>query len=121
MGPRLDPAARRARAAGTSPRCARLVGPLPPSDEPVDRQLAALIAADDGPSLSSFMAKQGTLEQWREYLTLRSVYHLKEGDPHTLRDPPALRPGEGGDGGDPGRRVRRRQRRSACTASCSPA
>ena len=64
-----------------------LVGPLATSEEPVDRQLAALIAADDGPSLSSYMAKQGTLEQWREYLTLRSVYHLKEGDPHTFAIP----------------------------------
>ena len=63
------------------------VGPLATSEEPVDRQLAALIAADDGRSLSSFMAKQGTLEQWREYLTLRSVYHLKEGDPHTFAIP----------------------------------
>ena len=54
------------------------------------------------------MAKHGTLEQWREYLTLRSVYHLKEGDPHTLRHPPAQRPDQGGDGRDPGRRVRRR-------------
>jgi hypothetical protein len=64
-----------------------IVGPLPASDEPVDRQLAALIAADDGPSLSVFMAKHGTPEQWREYLTLRSVYHLKEGDPHTFAIP----------------------------------
>ena len=64
-----------------------LVGPVPVTDEPIDRQLAALIAADDGPSLSSYMAKQGTLEQWREYLTLRSVYHLKEGDPHTFAVP----------------------------------
>jgi hypothetical protein len=63
------------------------VGPLAPSDESVDRQLATLIAADDGPSLSAFMAKHGTLEQWREYLTLRSVYHLKEGDPHTFAIP----------------------------------
>jgi hypothetical protein len=63
------------------------VGPLAPSDESVDRQLASLIAADDGPSLSAFMAKHGTLEQWREYLTLRSVYHLKEGDPHTFAIP----------------------------------
>ena len=62
-------------------------GPVPATDEPVDRQLTALIAADDGPSLSAFMAKQGTLEQWREYLTLRSVYHLKEGDPHTFAIP----------------------------------
>jgi hypothetical protein len=63
------------------------VGPMSVSAESVDRQLAALIAADDGPSLSSFMAKHGTLEQWREYLTLRSVYHLKEGDPHTFAIP----------------------------------
>jgi hypothetical protein len=33
------------------------------------------------------MAKSGTLEQWREYLALRSVYHLKEGDPHTFAIP----------------------------------
>jgi len=64
-----------------------LVGPLEPGNEPIDQQLAAVIAADDGPSLSSFMAKQGTDEQWREYLTVRSVYHLKEGDPHTFAIP----------------------------------
>jgi hypothetical protein len=64
-----------------------LVGPVAATDEPIDRQLTALIAADDGPSLSSFMAKNGTLEQWREYLTLRSVYHLKEADPHTFAVP----------------------------------
>ena len=63
------------------------VGPLATTGESVDRQLAALIAADDGPSLSSFMSKQGTLAHWREYLTLRSVYHLKEGDPHTFAIP----------------------------------
>jgi hypothetical protein len=64
-----------------------LVGPIEVTDEPIDRQLTALVAADDGPSLSSFMAKQGSLEQWREYLTLRSVYHLKEADPHTFAIP----------------------------------
>ena len=64
-----------------------LVGPLEATGEPIDRQLTALIAADDGPSLSSYLAKHGTLEQWREYLTLRSVYHLKEGDPHTFAVP----------------------------------
>jgi hypothetical protein len=64
-----------------------LVGTIDVTGEPIDRQLAALIAADDGPSLSAYMAKSGTLEQWREYLTLRSVYHLKEGDPHTFAIP----------------------------------
>ena len=63
------------------------VGPVQVTDEPIDRQLTAVIAADDGPSLSSFMAKKGSLEQWREYLTLRSVYHLKEGDPHSFAIP----------------------------------
>jgi hypothetical protein len=60
-----------------------LVTPVEVTDEPVDQQLTAVIAADDGPSLSRYLARQGTLEHWREYLTLRSVYHLKEGDPHT--------------------------------------
>jgi Iron-containing redox enzyme len=64
-----------------------LTGELTVTDEPIDRQLTTLIAADDSPSLSSYLARTGTLEQWREYLTLRSVYHLKEGDPHTFAVP----------------------------------
>src|SRR5919206_4227253 len=64
-----------------------LVGEPEVTDEPVDRQLTALIAADDSPSLSSYMSRTGSLEQWREYLTVRSVYHLKEGDPHTFAVP----------------------------------
>ena len=64
-----------------------LAGEVAVGDEPVDQQLAALIAADDGPSLSRYLARHGTLEQWQEYLTLRSVYHLKEGDPHTWAIP----------------------------------
>jgi hypothetical protein len=64
-----------------------LTGPTEVTGDPVDRQLTALIAADDGPSLSRYMARSGTAEQWREYLTLRSVYHLKEADPHTFAIP----------------------------------
>jgi hypothetical protein len=64
-----------------------LTGPVQVGEDPIDRQLTRLIAADDGPSLSTFMAKHGTLEQWREYLALRSVYHLKEADPHTFAIP----------------------------------
>ena len=64
-----------------------LVGDLEVTDEPVDRQLSALIDADDGPSLSSYLSRSGTFQQWREYLALRSVYHLKEGDPHTFAIP----------------------------------
>ncbi|WP_116452520.1 iron-containing redox enzyme family protein [Blastococcus litoris] len=85
-----DPALLRVRAALERRHLAalrELVGPIEVTGEPVDRQLSALIAADDGPSLSSFMSKQGSLEQWREYLALRSVYHLKEADPHTFAIP----------------------------------
>ncbi|MGY1804543.1 iron-containing redox enzyme family protein [Blastococcus sp. SYSU D00922] len=85
-----DPALLRVRAALERRHLSalrELVGPIEVTGEPVDQQLTALIAADDGPSLSSFMSKQGTLEQWREYLTLRSVYHLKEADPHTFAIP----------------------------------
>ena len=57
------------------------------TDEPIDQQLAAVIAADDGPSLSRWLAAHGDLEHWREYLTVRSVYHLKEGDPHSFAIP----------------------------------
>jgi hypothetical protein len=64
-----------------------LVGEVEVTGAPVDQQLTALIAADDGPSLSRYLARNGTLAQWREYLTLRSVYHLKEGDPHTWAIP----------------------------------
>jgi hypothetical protein len=64
-----------------------LVGDLEVTDEPVDRQLTALVAADDSPSLSTYLSRRGTLEQWREYLSVRSVYHLKEGDPHTFAIP----------------------------------
>ncbi|MGY1828368.1 MULTISPECIES: iron-containing redox enzyme family protein [unclassified Blastococcus] len=64
-----------------------LVGDVPDTGDPIDRQLTTLIAADDSPSLSAYMAKHGTLEQWREYLVLRSVYHLKEADPHTFAVP----------------------------------
>jgi hypothetical protein len=64
-----------------------LVPEVEVTDDPVDQRLAAVIAADDGPSLSAYLARHGTLEHWREYLTLRSVYHLKEGDPHTWAVP----------------------------------
>ena len=64
-----------------------LVPPVAVTADPVDQQLTAVIAADDGPSLSRFLARYGTLEQWQEYLTVRSVYHLKEGDPHTWAIP----------------------------------
>jgi hypothetical protein len=85
-----EPSLLRLRAALERPHVAalrELTGPIEATGEPIDRQLADVIAADDSPSLSAYLARRGTLEQWREYLTLRSVYHLKEGDPHTFAIP----------------------------------
>ncbi|MEU6091624.1 iron-containing redox enzyme family protein [Streptomyces sp. NPDC047085] len=37
---------------------------------------------DGSGSLSHFLRNHGTLDQFREYAALRSLYHLKEADPH---------------------------------------
>jgi hypothetical protein len=54
--------------------------------EVVDR-LDALTAPSPKPGLSSWIARRGELEHFRELLVRRSVYHLKEADPHTLAIP----------------------------------
>jgi len=79
-----------------------------PTEEPIDVQLRALIGADDGESLSSFLARHGTVDMYREFAMHRSAYHLKEGDPPLLRHPPSPRPRQGRAARDPARRVRRR-------------
>ncbi|MER5701922.1 iron-containing redox enzyme family protein [Micromonospora sp. NPDC002296] len=62
----------------------RLAGPpraVPPADVP--RALAELVAADDGPALAVTVQNRATLEQFREFVVHRSVYHLREADPHS--------------------------------------
>ena len=49
----------------------------------VVQALFALTAEDSGPSLSAYLAREATLGQFREFLVQRSVYQLKEADPHT--------------------------------------
>jgi len=49
----------------------------------VAQALFDLTAADAGPSLSAYVAKRATDEQLREFVVQRSVYHLKESDPHS--------------------------------------
>ncbi|MFJ6438381.1 iron-containing redox enzyme family protein [Streptomyces sp. NPDC091416] len=39
-------------------------------------------AVDDGTGVSNFLRNEGLLWQVREYAALRSLYHLKEADPH---------------------------------------
>lgn len=69
----------------------RATVPVPDLPEPtvdaVGRALFALAAADTGPSLSRFIAKKATREQAEESLILRSVYTLREADPHSWAIP----------------------------------
>ena len=62
-----------------------LAGPPEPDDvapEEMDVALRAIAEADDGPSLSTFLERQGTLEHVLEFVVHRSAYQLKEADPH---------------------------------------
>ncbi|MEU4833202.1 iron-containing redox enzyme family protein [Streptosporangium sp. NPDC023615] len=62
--------------------------PPPPAGKPMRRALADLVAATDGgPGLAAFLARKADLDQFREFVTHRSIYHLKEADPHTWAIP----------------------------------
>jgi hypothetical protein len=58
-----------------------------PVGDAVAEALFALAAADTGPSLSRVIARRADLGQLREFVTHRSVYQLKEADPHTWAIP----------------------------------
>lgn len=49
--------------------------------------LRELIAADDAPKLSAYMTRRATIAEFREFIAQRSVYHLREADPHTFGIP----------------------------------
>jgi hypothetical protein len=59
----------------------------PPADgvdaTEMDLALRAIAEADDSPSLSRHLEREGTLEQFHEFLVHRSAYQLKEADPHS--------------------------------------
>jgi hypothetical protein len=67
-----------------------LVSPIArpaPDAADVARTLVAMTSADDGPSLSKYLRGRATLEQFREFAAHRSIYHLREADPHTFAIP----------------------------------
>jgi hypothetical protein len=57
------------------------------ADKSAAVRLLDLVDADDGPSLSRYMQREGTREQFRELIIQRSIYQLKEADPHTWAVP----------------------------------
>lgn len=57
--------------------------PSAPRQVPIDVALRDVVERDDGPSVSSHLMRNGSAEDFRAFLMQRSVYHLKEADPHT--------------------------------------
>ena len=61
---------------------------IPDADaEAVAAALFALTEADDGPSLSRYFAREATADQALEFLKHKSIYTLKEADPHSWAIP----------------------------------
>ncbi|WPU09183.1 iron-containing redox enzyme family protein [Pseudarthrobacter oxydans] len=58
-----------------------------PTSDAVADVLFSLAARDTGPSLSRYVAKKASLDQLKEFLIHKSIYQLKEADPHTFAIP----------------------------------
>ena len=56
---------------------------LPDARRDVARTLFALTEGSEGPSVAGYIQRRATREQLHEFLVHRSVYHLREADPHT--------------------------------------
>ncbi len=57
------------------------------SGEAIRDELLALTTGSAGPGLSGYMATGGTLDEIREFCVHRSLYQLKEADPHSWAIP----------------------------------
>lgn len=64
-------------------RALRALAPPQPGGD-VEAELVALTSAEGGPGLSKYMARTATHAQWQEFLAHRSIYQLREADPHTM-------------------------------------
>jgi hypothetical protein len=65
----------------------RDVGPVKPGHTAANEMEAISIETVDGTGPSYFLRDTGTWQQMREYFVHRSLYHLKEGDPHAWAIP----------------------------------
>ncbi|TDE56430.1 iron-containing redox enzyme family protein [Nonomuraea mesophila] len=59
--------------------------PMPPRE--VREALFALTSAAEGPSVAAYLQREADLPTFREFVVHRSIYHLKEADPHTWAIP----------------------------------
>ncbi len=66
---------------------AAAVPPVPVDPNAVGDALFRLEAEDDGPSLSRELEANADLDQFREFVVHRSLYQLKEADPHSWAIP----------------------------------
>ena len=63
------------------------VGDIDPGDTAEDEMRQLTVERADGEGLSYHLRDKGNWEQMREYFVHRSLYHLKEGDPHAWAIP----------------------------------
>ncbi|MFS0715398.1 iron-containing redox enzyme family protein [Microbacterium sp. 2P01SA-2] len=69
-------------------RSAAMTADLPePERDAVARWLFDLTAPTAGPGMARFVAKKASIEQLHEFLILRTVYTLREADPHSWAIP----------------------------------
>ena len=54
-----------------------------PDARPMVDQLRDVVRRGSGPAVASYLQRDASLEQFREFLLHRSTYHLKEADPFT--------------------------------------
>jgi heme oxygenase-like protein len=67
-----------------------LLAEIGPPDQPrgdVGGLVFELVEADDAPSLSAYIERSASLEEFREFVIHRSAYQLKEADPHSWAIP----------------------------------
>jgi hypothetical protein len=82
-----DPEVLRLRRALETPFLDHLRDAVEPGDDAVAEMDALSVEATSGTGPSWYFKEEGTWDQLREYFAHRSLYHLKEGDPHAFTIP----------------------------------
>jgi hypothetical protein len=60
---------------------------VPADAAPTPERIKQLVASDTGPPLSRYLQRHATRLQFEEFAVHRSIYHLKEADPHSWAIP----------------------------------